>query len=525
MTTRVVLIGYGPVGARFVEEMIPVVRDGLATLTVLGGEREDTYNRVLLTDYAVGRADRERLEVSDTRAAREAGVRISLGTAARSIDRVRQSVRTEAGEDIPYDCLVFATGARANTPTLAGIERSRHDRTAAPTTGDLLDAGAAPLPNGIVALRDLRDADVVRASVAAGHRIIVLGAGVLGMEFALAAREKGGSVVVVYHRDVPMERNLDSGGGRMLAAAARRAGVTMSSHSRAESVLLSTEIGGGSRFNALISADGKQLDADLLVLSCGVAARTELASLSGLRVSSGILVDEELRSWSDPDVYAIGDCAQVAGRPTEDEARVPGSPSGLLGPGWRQAEWLAVRLTSEMRGFERPELLAEERRPVVMLRSEGITVCSGGEMGIDLWTADSALQVSQWVDPARGTYAKIVTRDEVLVGFVCVGLPRVAAELTLLFERGSDVPVDRAVLLRLDGAAIEQGGDRPASLDDTVCACNGVSGRTITEAAECGNTTVALVGKATRAGTGCGGCRERIRELIESTGSLQVASV
>ncbi|HEY5229262.1 MAG TPA: FAD-dependent oxidoreductase, partial [Galbitalea sp.] len=270
MTTRVVLIGYGPVGARFVEEMIPVVRDGLATLTVLGAEREDTYNRVLLAEYAVGRAGRERLEVSDTRAARKAGVRISLGTAVRSIDRVRQCVRTETGEDIHYDRLVFATGARANTPTLAGIERSRHDRTAAPTTGERLDANGAPLPEGIVALRDLRDAEVARTSVEAGHRIIVLGAGVLGMEFALAASEQGASVVVVYHGDVPMERNLDSGGGRMLAAAARHAGVTMSSHSRAESVLLSTEFGNGSRFNALISADGKQLDADLLVLSCGV---------------------------------------------------------------------------------------------------------------------------------------------------------------------------------------------------------------------------------------------------------------
>jgi assimilatory nitrate reductase electron transfer subunit len=114
-----------------------------------------------------------------------------------------------------------------------------------------------------------------------------------------------------------------------------------------------------------------------------------------------------------------------------------------------------------------------------------------------------------------------VTRDEVLVGFVCAGLPRVAAELTLLFERGSEVPADRSVLLRLDGAS-EQGGLRAHSLDDTVCACNGVSGRKITEAAASGNTTVALVGKATRAGTGCGGCRERIRELIESTDSLQV---
>jgi assimilatory nitrate reductase electron transfer subunit len=526
MTTRVVLIGYGPVGARFVEGMLPAIRAGRATLSVFGAEQHDVYNRVLLAEYAVGRASRERLEISDSDEARDAGVVISLDSVVVSVDRSRQSVRLGTGEDVQYDRLVFATGARANIPTLTGLERSRRDRASIPATGDRLDTGAIPMPSGIVALRDLHDAEIVRSSVEAGHRIIVLGAGVLGMEFALAASEQGASVAAVYHGDVPMERNLDNGGGRILAAAARQAGVTMSSHSRAESVLLSTEIGGGSRFDALICADGKQLDADLLVLSCGVGARTELAHLSGLRVSSGILVDEELRSWTDPDIYAIGDCAQVAARPAGDDSssRISGAPTGLIGPGWRQADWLAARLAAELEASDRPELLPAERRPVVMLKSEGVNVCSGGETSPDVWTDDAELEVSQWADPGRGTYVKIVTRAQALVGFVCAGMPRAAAELTLLFERGSEVPEDRSALLRLDGAGSAGAQLGVPSLDDTVCACNGVSGRAITEAVSCGSTTVALVGKATRAGTGCGGCRDRIRELIEAA-PLQPAAL
>ena len=70
------------------------------------------------------------------------------------------------------------------------------------------------------------------------------------------------------------------------------------------------------------------------MLSCGVSPRAELAALSGLRTAFGVLVDRRLRSWSDPDIYAIGDCAHIVEHLPEDaSARVPGGPSGLIGPG------------------------------------------------------------------------------------------------------------------------------------------------------------------------------------------------
>ena len=188
-------------------------------------------------------------------------------------------------------------------------------------------------------------------------------------------------MVVVYHGDTPMERNLDHGGGRMLARAAERAGVTMLKHSRAESVLLHTRDDGRQVFSGLVCADGKQVGGDLLVLSCGVTARAELASQAGLATARGILVDEELRSWTDPDIFAIGDCAHVAPR-GEADAPVPGGPSGLVGPGWRQADWLAQVLLAEAAGARRPALLEAESSGVVMLKSEGVNVVAAGR---DRW--------------------------------------------------------------------------------------------------------------------------------------------
>lgn len=124
--------------------------------------------------------------------------------------------------------------------------------------------------------------------------------------------------------------------------------------------------------------------------------------------------------------------------------------------------------------------------------------------------------VAQWADPELGRYVKMVTRAGMLEGFVCVGMPRTGAELTLLFERGSELPSDRSVLLRFDGPDYDPsvGGDVFA-LEATVCWCNGVTVGAIADSAGAGNTTVACIGSATRAGTGCGGGKARIGGVLE----------
>lgn len=567
MPERVVLVGYGPVGARLVEGLLPDVRAGRIDLTVIGAEASDVYNRVLLAEYAVGRMDRSGLDMGDRLVAEEAGARFVRGMTVVGVDRVRRVVRLHDGIRLPYDRLVLATGARANVPTLAGLERAQRHRAAPPGAPEALDRGASPLPRGVVALRNLDDAEPVRAAVAAGQRIVVLGAGVLGMELALAATEAGAEVVVAYHSAAPMNRTLDENGGRVLAAAATAAGVEMRHHARAESIVQRYDDRGQAWFDGLVCADGQVLAGDLLVLSCGVGARTEVAALAGLAVSAGVLVDGSSRSWTDPAIFAIGDCAHVAD-PADagPDGRVPGGPSGLIGPGWRQADRLAALLSAEASrastassgaassgaassgaavspeaaspgaaspgaaspGSASPGAaspgsaspVAPERPAVVMLKAEGIDVVAGGAVDADPFAPVHAAgcgapQVTLWADPARGAYVKLVTLDGVLTGFVAVGMPRTGAELTLLFERGSELPADRSSLLRLDApdAGMPAVGD-PFAADATVCWCNGVSAGAIRDAVTAGEPTVACVKASTRAGTGCGGCVGRITELL-----------
>lgn len=196
---------------------------------------------------------------------------------------------------------------------------------------------------------------------------------------------------------------------------------------------------------------------------------------------------------------------------------MPGAPSGLIGPGWRQASALARRLRAEADSSTPPvdAVIAMRERPsVVMLKAEGVDVVSGGEHETQPWS-DEGADVSLWLDPARGGYLKTVVRDGVLTGFVSVGMSRAGAELTLLFERGSQTPDDPTVFLRLDApSATTAPASDPLAPEATVCWCNGVTAGRIADAAHAGCETVDCIGRETRAGTGCGGCRGRITDIL-----------
>ena len=510
MTERIVVVGFGPVAARLVDELLPAVRNGLAHLTVIGEEAEAAYNRVLVADLGVGRTTASALALSDSAALIADGVDVRLGVRVRRVDRARQQLVLSDGTSPGYDRLVFATGSRPVIPNLTGLNPD-------PTT--------PVLPAGVTALRDLRDAAVLQAAVAGGKRVVVLGGGVLGLETALAAAEEGATVTVVHNGPHPLGRNIDRGGGAVLAASLRNCGVRVAGNARSTGVEHAAPDGG---FSALLLDDGSAIDGDLLVLSCGVRPRTELAEGCGLSTGAGILVDHRLRAHHEPHIFAIGDCAEVrCPEPDCTQCRSAHGPSGLVGPGWRQAEWLAEYLTllaSGSPGAEALPALPAELPGVVVLKARGMNMAVAGDVSAEPWDEEilsagavngrARLQIAQWADPEHGRYVKMTTRAGVLEGLVAVGMPRTGAELVQLFERGAELPADRSLLLRLDGPdqAAAAGAADP---ERTLCRCAGVSGTRIAAAVAGGCGTVAEVSGTTRAGTGCGGCHDDIMGIIE----------
>ncbi|MDQ0649283.1 assimilatory nitrate reductase electron transfer subunit [Microbacterium natoriense] len=509
---RIVLIGFGPVGARFAEELLPAVEDGRVDLTIVGAESHDPYNRIMIAEYAAGEIERESLTTAVAADFTAAGASVLRGRRVTLIDREASVVVLDDGCRLPYDRVVLATGARANLPALDGIDRLGPDASG-------LDHA---LTEGVCAVRSLEDAERVKKVVDAGGRVVILGAGVLGIEFALLLAAAGAIPRLAHFGPIPMPRQLDRGAAHVLAGSLDHAGVTVVPHMRAEGVVV-REVDGIRSFRALVSSDGKRIEGDLLVLSCGVQARTELAVDAGLRVARGVLVDDRLRSWTDPRVHAIGDVAHLADPIVHaHEREVPGGPSGLIGPGWRQADWLAAAIVAELGGLE-VEPFAEEVPGVVLVKASQVDLVSAGDVQADPFAptpvGEKPREVALWADPQHGTYVKMTTTDGVLDGFVAVGMPRAAAELAVLYQRRGELPSDRSLLLRLDAA--EAALPVPLGREATVCMCNAVTAGQIEDAVtEHSCTSVEDVGRCTRAGTGCGGCRARIADMLTA---LEVA--
>ncbi|WOP19416.1 FAD-dependent oxidoreductase [Raineyella sp. LH-20] len=500
---RLLVIGFGPVAVRLVEELLPAVDAGDLHVCVVGEERRPGYNRVLVGEYGVGRVDDDGLALVDLDDWTARGVEVRTGTAVTWLDRSARQAHvvdrsTGATGTVPYDLVVLAVGARANLPVLRGINPDP-------------DA-AALLPPGVTVLRTPEDAADLREAVARRGRVVVLGGGVLGVEVALAAHEEGCPVTVVHHRPWLLTRSTDAIAGALLNGVLARHGVEVVTDAVAKEVVRDAT----GAFRALRLADGRTVAGDVLVLSCGVTPRTRIAEGAGLRVARGIVVDHELEADLEGRVFAIGDCAEVL---CDDPscpvcpARAGRGPVGLVGPGWRQAEWLARRLLAAVGGDPGPvEPLVEEDVDSVRLKARRLDFGAGGLLAGEPWQPQPAGQgVALWVDGARGRLVKSVVRDGVVVGWISLGMPRAGAELALLHASGRPAPVDLSVLLRLDGA---DGGEGEITPTSTVCRCAGVAAGTIAEAIAGGCRTVAEVRTATRAGSGCGSCRDTVERLL-----------
>lgn len=497
---RIVVVGFGPVAARLVEHLEPLVAAGRVALTVVGQEDDAAYNRVLVADVGVGRVREAAIRLADAEKLSAGGVDVRLGTRVVRVDRPYRRVLLADGQALGYDRLVLATGSRPVLPRLDGLDDA--DR----------------LPPGVGFLRDLDDARAVTAALAAQQRIVVLGGGILGIEAALAAAEEGGRVTLVHSGRSPMERLLGEG-ARVLAAALTRAGIT---------VVAGTSTGirlTDGRFSALALEGGARVEGGALVLACGVRPRTELADGCDLATADGILVDHDLRALGTGGVWAIGDCAEVCcGVSTCAACTGATAPPGLIGPGWQQADQLGLAFAAELAGLPVAAAGPPERRDAVLvLKARGVDAVTAGETDADPWTVAPGLAVAVWADPGHGRYAKMVTRDGVLTGLVCVGMPRTGAELVLLFERRSELPADRSSLLSLDSAEGVLAA-LPPGPDATLCRCAGVTRGTVQKSVAGGCSSVPEVSAGTRAGTGCGGCHDDIRSVIEHHFAVAVAS-
>jgi assimilatory nitrate reductase electron transfer subunit len=477
MTQRVVVIGNGMAGCRFVQELLERDPDRRFDITVVGDERGGAYNRVLLSNVLAGVTRGDSITIAEPEWFAAHGVTLRTGCAVTAIKRDAQLVQLDDGDELAYDTLVLATGSTALLPPIDGIRR---------TDGSLIDGAAL--------FRTRDDCVAIDAWASHARRAVVVGAGVLGLEAARALAGRGLSVTVVQREDRLMERQLDAAAGRVLDRTLRAVGIEVLTG------VTIAQVHGGDRVSGVTLSDGTALPTDLIVLCCGVRPRVELAGDAGLNVSNGVLVDDVLRTTSDERIFAIGECAEHRGR-----------LYGLVAPVWEQARVAAIALadpstTTRYRGST----------TVTRLKTVGIELAAMGEQS-PLEIDDDDTELVTFVDRARGVYQKLVVQDGRLVGAILLGDTRNAGTVTQLFERRAELPVDRAALLVPGRSTGPSATDSPTALParTTICQCNGVTKAEITAAWQGGARTLAEVAASTRATTGCGTCRDAVCGLVD----------
>jgi 3-phenylpropionate/trans-cinnamate dioxygenase ferredoxin reductase subunit len=252
-------------------------------VTLVGEEPWLPYQRPPLSKkYLAGALERERLTIRPEKFFTEHNVQTHLGRRVTGIERREHRVQLDDGRALPYDALLLATGSHPRRLTAPGA-----------------DLG------GVYYLRGIADADRIRAECAAGGRLVVIGGGYIGLEVAATARELGMEVTVLEMADRVMNRVVCAELSAFYEAEHARHGVRVLSNARVRA--LAGDAGNG-RVRAVLTEDGAEHAADVVIIAVGVAATDELAAAAGLECGNGIRVDEHCRS-SDPDIYAAGDCA------------------------------------------------------------------------------------------------------------------------------------------------------------------------------------------------------------------------
>ena len=275
-----VIAGAGLAGAKAAEALRAEGFEG--RIVLVGEEPELPYERPPLSkDYMRGESPREQARVHPEGWYADHDVELLRDTAVTATDTGAGRVTLSTGDALAYDRLLLATGAEPRRLSVPGAE---------------LD--------GVHHLRDLADADRIAAALEPGARAVIAGGGWIGMEVAATARQKGLDVAIVELAAVPLEGALGREAGEIYAQLHRDHGVAL------HTGVAVARVHGDRRVERVELADGRELDADLLVCGLGALPRTALAQRAGLAVDNGVLTDARLET-SVPGVFAAGDIANA----------------------------------------------------------------------------------------------------------------------------------------------------------------------------------------------------------------------
>jgi len=480
MTERLVIIGNGMAPGRMLEHLLEAAPDRYR-ITIFNAEPRVNYDRIMLSPVLSGEKEFEEIVIHGDGWYIKNGITLYKGHRIVAIDREARTVTSDKGVTEPYDKLVIATGS---VPFIIPVP-------------------GADLP-GVLTYRDLDDVNAMLLAAQSRAKAVVIGGGLLGLEAAAGLKERGMDVTVLHVMPTLMERQLDPAAGYLLQKAVEARGIKVMAKANTKAIV------GKGKVEGIELADGTIVPATLVVMAVGIRPNVDLARNAGLDVNRGVVTDDLMRT-SDPNILALGECAEVGGH-----------VYGLVAPLYEMARVAAARLSG-----------GEDRRFVhsdtpTKLKVTGIELYSIGDFADGDDREEIILR-----DASAGIYKRVILRDNKIIGTVLFGETGDGAWFNELKKKAVDISDMRDTLIfgqAFQGGTLADPLAAVAALTDDaeICGCNGVCKGTITGAIVAkGLTGLDDVRAHTKASASCGTCTGLVEQLLKLTlgGSYNPAAV
>lgn len=470
--SKTIIIGNGPAGMRCAQEILKITPN--AHIQIFGNEPHQPYNRIQLSALLAGEVNYDDILTPLPQKEKNPALEL-IYQAITHIYPEQKKVSDERGTTYSYDQLVIATGSNPHVPNIPGVEQT-----------------------GVYTFRNLKDTEALYNRVARARHILVAGGGLLGLEAARALQRANTKITIVQQGERLMNRQLDERASALLLEDVKKLGIDVIVQSGVR------KIAGAGRVTGVTLRTGEELDCDTVLLCTGIKPEVALARDAGLKISIGIVVDDQLKT-SNEAIYAIGECSEHLG-----------VTYGLVNPGYEQAA-IVANIICKGQATYRGSL------EVSRLKVVGQTVCSMGEVSQPDGARRPFTREFTYRNKQQRTYRKIIFYKGNIAGVVGFSEWPELRRIQEAYQNKRRFWPWHYLRFWLTGQLFS---DDNASVRDwpsatVVCQCNNITQGTLIDEIAQGSTTCDALQKTTGAGTVCGSCKPLLQNLLGQKESLE----
>ena len=393
---NVVIVGNGVAGvtaARTIKEKNPNTK-----VTIYTDENSNYYPRPRLYEILSGKSDPKDIVVFSDEGYKKQGITVHLDKKAVKIDTEQKKLILDDQTEVSYDKLILANGAHCFVPPIKGSEKK-----------------------GTFTLRNIKDAMTIREYTKNTKKAIIIGGGLLGLEFAFALRKLGQQVTVIELSQRLLPRQLDNDGATILKERIEALDINIVLGAKTAEIL------GKEKVTGVLLDSGKTIQGDLVLISAGIRCNIALATESGINVNRGVIVDNYLKTSAD-NIYAIGDIAEFNG-----------TVYGIIPAAVDQAKNAAENIQGK-------QTIYEGTVPTNTLKVMGIDLTSAGLVNPE----DTKYEEIKETDKKKGIYKKLVLDKGKIVGAIILGETKPVQSIKRLIAQETDVTKYKNLILKDD---------------------------------------------------------------------------